>query len=188
MKKIILLGVYGNNIITCDAEITTRNGYKEATFSFNEGEAFFVDDINEEYSKTYYKDLWDGMDSKTKLNYLNDGNKTKEEVFKQWLDDQYDYREIKDCSCTDYEMDHSKGTINFETIGCGQMDIREKTYFNNIIFTNKNNVIKLLEFWDNLHLQKITDEEEKQIINLMNLFPEENGESFEKFILDNIEV
>lgn len=188
MKKTILLGVIENNIITCEAEIATMNGCKKATFSFTEGEAFFTDDIDDEYSKNYYEDIWDCIDSETKLNYLNNGEKTKNEVFQQWFDDQYDYREIKDCSCTDYEMDYKNSTINFETIGCGQMDIREETRFNNMIFTNKNNVVKLLKMWDDLHLQKITDEEEQKIINLVNLFPEKNSESFERFIIDNIDL
>ena len=194
MKRTILLGVNSNTIYTGEFEVTTRNGYKEFTASFNIGCAFDVNNIDDmDMAEQYFEELWNNSDDERKLELLQDGDITRKEARDNFINDTYyytGYRAFIDCSCTDYEVDDltSGDTINFETVACGQVDIREETDFENTIFTNKEAVMKLLEFWDNFHLKEITEVQEEEINNLLNeLAPfEEWGTKFEDFIRNNI--
>ena len=192
MRKTILLGVNSNTIYTGEFEVTTRNGYKEFTASFNIGWAFDVNNIDDR-AEDYFEELWNNSDDGKKLELLQDGEITKAEARDNFINDTYyysGYRAFIDCSCTDYEVDDMTNgdTINFETVACGQVDIREDPDFKNTAFTDKEAVMKLLEFWDNFHLKEITEVQEEEINNLLNeLAPfEEWGSKFEKFIKDNI--
>lgn len=190
MKRTILLGVNGSQIYTGEFEIRTLSqGGKEFSASFNIGIGFDVDNIDDR-AEDYFEELWNNSDDERKLEMLQDGDITREEAKNNFVNSIYDYRDIIDCSCTDYEVDDmlNGDTINFETVACGQVDIREETDFENTIFTNKEAVMKLLEFWDNFHLKEITEAQEQEINNLLNeLAPfEEWGTKFEDFIKDNI--
>lgn len=192
MRKTILLGVNGSQIYTGEFEVTTRNGYKEFTASFNIGWAFDTEEDLETRAENYFEDLWECSDDSFKLNMLKDGdiNINREEAKENFIY-RIDYRDIIDCSCTDYEVDMPNGdTINFETESCGQCDIRRESDFENTIFTNKEAVFKLLEFWDNFHLKEITEAQEEEINNLLNeLAPFEKwGTKFEDFISDNVRL
>ena len=194
MKRTILLGVNNNTIYTGEFEVTTRNGYKEFTASFNVGCAFDVNNIDDmDMAEQYFEELWNNSDDGKKLELLQDGEITKAEARDNFINDTYyynGYRAFIDCSCTDYEVDDMPNgdTINFETEGCGQIDIREEPDFEKTVFTNKEAVMKLLEFWDNFHLKEITEVQEEEINNLLNeLAPfEEWGTKFEDFIRNNI--
>lgn len=189
MKKTILIGVKNNTIITTNLEITERNGYPEFTASFNIGEAFNIDCIDEDYRWDYYETLWsDCYDEKSKRDLLDDGNRTKQDVFKQWDADQYDgYHEIKDCSCTDYEITNNNITINFETIGCGQHDIREDADFQNMRFTDEKLFNNIMYYWDHYHLKKVNNEQIEEIKKLMESNFAEYGDDFKNFIINNID-
>ena len=194
MKRTILLGVNNNTIYTGEFEVTTRNGYKEFTASFNVGCAFDVNNIDDmDMAEQYFEELWNNSDDGKKLELLQDGEITKAEARDNFINDTYyytGYRAFIDCSCTDYEVDDMTNgdTINFETVACGQVDIREEPDFEKTVFTNKEAVMKLLEFWDNFHLKEITEVQEEEINNLLNeLAPfEEWGTKFEDFIRNNI--
>lgn len=185
MKKLILLGVKQNNIITGEFEITTRNGYKEFRATFNEGELFNIDDVN---YREWFDEYWNCIGSEEKLYLLDDGKITKEEAYKNWKKSLYGYRDVCDCSCTDYEIEKNGNDYNFLTVCCGQHDIREENY-KDIIFTNKEVVEKLLYMWDNYHLKKINEEIEKNIIDLLDTMTDykEYEEKFYNFIKENIE-
>lgn len=189
MKRTILLGVNNNTIYTGEFEVTTRNGYKEFTASFNIGWAFDVNNIDDS-AEDYFEELWNNSDDEKKLELLQDGEITKAEAKNDFVDSIYDYRDIVDCSCTDYEIWFGEvgDTINFETVACGQVDIREEPDFKGTVFTNKEAVMKLFELWDNFHLKEITEAQEEEINNLLNeLAPfEEWGTKFEDFIRNNI--
>lgn len=192
MRKTYLLGVNGNKIYIGNIEVTTRNGYKEFTASFNVGEAFDISKIDEDYKNDYYEELWNCYDAQYKLDLLDDGNKTKDEVIADWSYDD-DYRNIIDCSCTDYELNLKNGTtINFESSCCGQHDIREEDDYNNTKFTNKEAVEMILDLWDEYHLKNIEDN--KKVEDILNKIYElledyeEETDKFDKFIIDNIEV
>lgn len=108
MEKKFLLGINGKNILIGEIEITTRNGYKEFTASFDEGEAFGIDsiDLNE-----MCQDQWDCLDPESKLDLLYDGDRTREDVFDEWT--RYsDYHKFIDCSCTDIEIEIEKSYYN----------------------------------------------------------------------------
>lgn len=192
MKRTILLGVNGSQIYTGEFEVTTRNGYKEFTASFNIGWAFDVDNIDDS-AENYFEDLWNNSDDERKLELLQDGEITKAEARDNFINDTYyytGYRAFIDCSCTDFEIDDMPNgdTINFETGSCGQVDIREEPDFKNIAFTDKETVMKLLKLWDSFHLKEIPEAQEKELNNLLNeLAPfEEWGTKFEDFIRNNI--
>ena len=196
MKKTYLLGIINNRIYTGEFEITTRNGYEEFTACFNEGEAFDINAINEDYKSDYYNMLWESFDADYKIELLHDGDYTKDDIFEEWSNAE-EYRDIVDCSCTDYELEipNEDGaitkTINFETAGCGQLDIRERGDFNNMIFTNKKAFDKLMKLWDEYHLKEIDAEAKKEVAEveqLLQKYEEHNGEAFDDFIIKNIEV
>lgn len=193
IRKNFLLGVNKeeNKIYFGEIEITTRNGYKEFAASFNVGEAFNVDDID---LQEQCQDLWDCYDAQQKLDLLYDGDRTREDVFEDWT--RYsDYKEFKDCSCTDYETELNNGqTINFETTCGGQHDIREdKEDFNNIIFTDKKAVDLILELWDKYHLKNIEKNLQEietkinEILKRIDKYNDKEYKNIENFIKANIE-
>ena len=194
MKRTILLGVNGNTIYTGEFEIRTLcQGGKYFSASFNVGFAFDVNNTDS-WAEDYFEELWNNSDDGKKLELLQDGEITKAEARDNFINDTYyytGYRAFIDCSCTDYEIDGMPNgdTINFETVACGQVDIREESDFEKTVFTNKEAVMKLLELWDNFHLKEITEVQEEEINNLLNeLAPfEEWGTKFEDFIRNNIE-
>lgn len=194
MRKTILLGVNGSQIYTGEFEIRTLcQGGKYFSASFNIGWAFDVNNTDS-WAEDYFEELWNNSDDERKLEMLQDGDITRKEARDNFINDTYyysGYRAFIDCSCTDYEVDMPNGdTINFETGSCGQCDIRKQTNFENTVFTNKEDVMKLLEFWDNFHLKEISKAQEEEINNLLNeLAPfEEWGTKFEDFISDNVRL
>lgn len=182
-----LLGVINNQIILGEIEIRDWNGYDEFSASFDVGEAFNID-IDKNEIEDYWDDYWDILTDTQKLEILDDGEITK----RDWLDERVDnthYTNIRDCSCTDLEMDFNGITINFESISCGQHDVREDVYFNQMIFTNKEAFDMLMNLWDNYHLKKIDDEDKEQfnkIIELLNDYNWYDGEKVEEFIRENL--
>ena len=192
IRKNFLLGVNKeeNKIYFGEIEITTRNGYKEFTASFDVGEAFDIDDID---LQEQCQDLWDCYDAQQKLDLLYDGDRTKEDVFDDWT--RYsDYKEFRDCSCTDFETELQNGqTINFESTCGGQHDIREdEKEYNNIIFTDKKAVDLILELWDKYHLEnietKLQEVETKinEILKRIDKYNDREYENIENFIKANI--
>lgn len=165
-RKKVLLGVNPNTneIFFGEFEITTRNNYKEFTASFDVGSAFDIDSIDL-YEQCNYD--WECLDAQAKIDLLDDGEKTKQDVFEDWTA-YTNYKDFIDCSCTDIETTLRSGqTVNFETTCGGQHDIREdEENYKNIIFTNKQAVEKLLVLWDKYHLENIEEnieEVEKEI-------------------------
>lgn len=190
MKRTILLGVNNSTIYTGEFEIRTLStGGKEFSASFHVGEGFNTNEIEFYRYEDYFDSLWECLDDSSKLDMLQDGDITREEAKEKFIDSVYDYRDIIDCSCTDFEVSLPNGdTINFETGSCGQVDIREETDFENTILTNKKAVMKLLELWDNFHLKEISMVQEEEINNLLESMRsyEPYGDKFEDFIRNNI--
>lgn len=188
-RKIILLGVKENEIVTADVCLTNRNGYNEFTCSFNVGKAFNIDNIDEEYKKNYCNDYWDSLDDTTKINCLDDGEITKDEYIEQIIDDfSYDYNDFIDCSCTNYEITRKDKTINFESISGGQHDIRKDDNFKSMKFTNEALFNDIMYLWDNYHLKEVTGDTLLEVIALLNNEEfEEYSEEFEEFIKNNID-
>lgn len=189
MKKTVLLGVKNNQIITADIEIHDWNGFPEFTASFNHGEAFNVDTIDEDYKRSYAEETWDCMTADDKLNMLNDGLYTKDDALDQLINNGYygDYHDFIDVSCTDYELDHDGKTINFDTIGGGQYDVREDDDFEDMIFTNKKMFNTIMYYWDHYHLKKVNDEQIEEIKNAIDENFEEYEDGFDEFIINNID-
>ena len=188
-KATILLGVKNNQVITADLELRDWNGHPEFSACFNVGEAFNVDNVDEDYRWDYYEMLWsDCYDEKSKLDLLDDGNRTKQDVFKQWDADAYDnYHEIKDCSCTDYELYHDGIRINFETCGCGQHDVRKDDDFEDMRFTDEKLFNDIMHYWDNFHISEVNEEQISEIEKLMESEFTEYSDAFDDFIVNNID-
>lgn len=187
MEKTLLLGISKGKILTGDFEITTRNEYKEFNACFNVGNIFDIDVIDNNYYETWFDNYWECCDNETKLELLENGEITYNRAFKNWKNSVIDYRDVVDCSCTDYEIEIKENTYNFESIAGGQCDIRKEK---NIIYTNEKIVNKLLYMWDNYHLKEVNEEIEKNIIDLLNAMSkfEECEDEFYDFIKKNIEL
>ena len=183
MWKKYLLGINKkeNRIYFGKFETRDWNGYFEFSASFDIGEAFDIEAFEEE-KNVYKNNYWDCLDAESKIACLNDGEITKDQYFEDW-----EITDFKDCSCTDYETTLKNGqTINFETISCGQCDIREnKEEFENIIFTNKKAVLLLLDLWDDYHLKNI-ENNIKEIEKKINIILESLKE-YERYEHKNIE-
>ena len=197
LRKKFLLGVNKeeNKIYFGEIEITTRNGYKEFTANFDIGEAFDVEDIDETYTDEYMENYWDCLSAERKIECLEDGEITKEDFFENWEIEADDYRDYKDCSCTDFETELNNGqTINFESTCGGQCDIREnQEEYKNIIFTCKKAVKLILNLWDKYHLKNIEENQEEiqdkinYILEKLNKYNCREYENIENFIKANIE-
>lgn len=186
MEKKFLLGVNENTILIGEIEITTRNGYKEFTASFDKGEAFNIDDVD---FTAEYESLWECYDAEGKLDLLYDGGRTREDVFNDWT--RYsDYHEFIDCSCTDIEIETKNGElINFETTSCGQHDERDESNFDNFKYTNKRAFELIMYLWDNYHLKEITEKEKKLFDEACELLRDFDpySQTSEDFIKENLE-
>lgn len=186
MEKTILLGIKNNELITADIALKDWDGRTGLGISFNEGQAFNINTIDDEYTRDYFNDLWDyGYDAQTKLDLLQDGKITKEEVFQDWEED-VNYYDIKDCSCTDYELTKNGKTINFETIGCGQTDVRTDEDFNDMKFTDEKMFNDIMYYWDNFHLKELNEEQVKEIEHVMESNYCDDEDAFYNFITNNI--
>lgn len=188
-RKTILLGVKNNQIITADISLRDWNGYDEFSASFNVGEAFNVDSIDDNYKKEYADEYWSSLDDTSKLNLLQDGEITKDEVLKNIIEDSYygDYHDFIDCSCTDYELDKDGKIINFQSNSVGQHDIREDYDFEDMRFTDEKLFNDIMYFWDNFHLKEVNDEQIEEIKKIMDSQFEEYTNEFDKFIVNNID-
>ncbi len=192
MEKKFLLGVIKNQIVIGEFEIKDWNGYLEFSAHFSVGEAFDIN-LSESEIADWWEEYWYCLDEKGKLDALQDGERTKQD----WIDEQVEntyYQDIKDCSCTDLEMDYNGVTINFETVSCGQHDVREDEFFNEMKFTNKEAFDKLMNLWDNYHLKEIDDNVKNEIDEIEELLQPydfdctwDSDNKVEDFIKDNLE-
>ena len=188
MRKEFLLGVMGNQIVIGEFGVEERwENSKVFSASFSIGEAFDTN-VSEDEIRDWWEEYWNCLDKSTKLDYLQDGEITKQD----WLDDRVyesDYTSIRDCSCTDLELDYNGMVINFESIGCGQHNCRKDENFKDMVFTNKEAFDKLMELWDKYHLAVVDETIEKEVEELektLEPFEWGYGDDVEEFILKNL--
>lgn len=196
-RKTYLLGVVDNTILTCNVGKRYKlNNRNEVSVAFNVGELIDIDNIDKDYMRDYFEELFDCMDSDTKINWLENGYITKDE----WIDNQVadcDYRDVYDCSCTDYEITVNDTNYNFESTCCGQHDIREESNFKDFVYTNKKAFNLIMELWDNYHIKNLSNEGNEKVDNMIReidtLLNDYDCDDFEnnncyKFVVDNMEV
>ena len=176
MKKTILLGATKNKMVLGEFDLYSDNIF---TASFDIGELIYVDDIDEDYMSRYFEDLWDGFDDTTKLDCLRDGDITRDDWIESQIDDSY-YDDIVDCSCTFLQIDTKKGLANFETISCGQHDFTQDDFYNEMVFTNKEVVLELIDMWKQYHLKTITTEQVNRLNELLNQLEPYNYDTNER--------
>lgn len=186
-RNTYLLGIKNNQIITANVEIRDWNGRLEFSCSFNNGEAFNVDTIDDDYKKDYAEEYWRCMDDTTKINMLQDGDITRDEALQDLIDNAYygDYHDYVDCSCTDYEITHDGKTINFRSCCGGQYDVREDDDFKDMTFTDVGLFNNIMYYWDKYHLKEINQDQVEEIKNWIGV--EEYSNEFDEFIENNID-
>ena len=189
MRKKFLLGVMNDKIIIGEFEVRDWNGYNEFSASFDVGEAFNID-LSEDEIKDYWNEYFNCISDSEKLDILQDGERTKQDWLDEMVSNSY-YSDIKDCSCTDLELEYSGSTINFETISCGQHDCRKDEEFKDMVFTNKEAFDKLMNLWDKYHLSKIDQDGLKEIEEIENLLEPFDwyglrGDEVDNFIVKNL--
>lgn len=197
LKKTYLLGVVDNTILTCNIKKRYKlNNCNEVIVSFDVGKLINVDNLDKDYIINYFEGMFDYSDSDMKLQYLQDGYITKNE----WIDNQVvdcNYRDVYDCSCTDYEISINGTNYNFETTCSGQYDIREQSNFKDFVYTNKKAFNLIMELWDNFHIKKLSDDANKKVDNIIGeittLLNDYDCDDFEnnncyKFVVSNMDV
>ena len=167
-RKTYLLGVVDNTILTCEIDKRYKlNNCNEVGISFNVGELIAIDDIDEEYLRRYFEEEYDDYSSDMKIWCLQDGDITKDE----WLDrasHNSNYKDVYDCSCTDYEITVNDNNYNFETICGGQHDIRKEDNFKDFVYTNKQAFDLIMKLWDNYHIKNLSDWENERVDDMVH--------------------
>ena len=176
MKKTILLGATKNKMVLGEFDLYRDNTF---TASFDIGQLIYVDEIDEDYISDYWEDIWYGLDDATKLEYLEDGEITRDDWIKSQVDNSY-YDDVIDCSCTYLQLDTKKGLANFETISCGQHDFTQDDFYNEMVFTNKEVVLELIDMWKQYHLKTITTEQVNRLNELLNQLEPYNYDTNER--------
>ena len=167
MRHTFLLGTTEDNEIAFgEFEIRDRNGHREFSASFNtvkpfDGQDFDLEDyVDDSYSRgnlgdSAYLDLLETYDcspSELTENVISDYGQ--------------DPREYLDCSVYPEWYSINNHDWYFETIGCGQQDLRNKMN----LYTNEEAVKKLFELWDLYHLGPVSANTETEIENLVEQF------------------
>lgn len=182
LRTKFLIGGFKNKPVWAEINIKEYKGAPVFTASFCEGEAFNVDTIDDNYMYEYWNNYFNNSDAESKLRFLDDGNITLDEAINDAIRDTYDYREIIDCSCTDYEIDIDNITINFETIAFGQHNIRDNKN-EPFIYTNGKYVLELLDIWDKYHSKEIDLTTYNKLIDIIDHLKKYDTE---KWLINNI--
>lgn len=167
MRKKILLGITEENeIVFADVEITTRNGYKEFTASFDTVAPF----ENEEADGVeYYEELLDTCYTdadKYKLCERYDcspselASEMAEDMGVETLADE------KDCSLYNNRIYVDGVEYAFESMCFGQHDIVEDETMKE--FVNKALAMRLYDLWEKYHLKAIDEATENEIAETVN--------------------
>lgn len=155
MSKKYLLGINNDNeIVFGEFGITTRNGYNEFTACFNTVAPFEVEESDGiEYMEELLDSCYDDGD-KYKLCVQYDC--TPSELAEIMAENEHvsTNADEKDCSVYSNRIYVDDAEYAFETMSCGQHDIRDEGMKE---YTNKKAVEILLNLWDNYHLKKVDD-------------------------------
>lgn len=155
MSRKYLLGINNDNeIVFGEFGITTRNGYNEFTASFNTVAPFEVEESDGiEYMESLLEDCYDNAQ---KYELCEQFDCTPSELAERMAENEYisTNADEKDCSIYSNRIYVDGIEYAFESISCGQHDIRDEGIKE---YTNKAAVETLLDLWDNYHLKKVDD-------------------------------
>lgn len=155
MSKKYLLGINNDNeIVFSEFGITTRNGYNEFTASFSTVAPFEVEESDGiEYIEELLDSCCDDGD-KYRLCVQYDCAPSELAEIMAEREDINTNADEKDCSLYDNRIHVGGVEYAFESMGCGQYDIRDEGMKE---YTNKKAVDELLNLWDNYHLKEVDD-------------------------------
>lgn len=178
-NKILLGATKDNEIVFADVEVTTRNGYKEFSASFDTVYPFCYDDIDLEEC---VEDMLECYDKSTLYDLCYNNNCSPSELV-SIIAEQEDIYDIKDLSLYSECYNINNSEWYFESSSCGQCDTRNEMEF----YTNKECYDKLHKLWDNYHLKKNTDDIENEVISIMEKLCKVNEEEWIKnYIEENM--
>lgn len=162
MKKRLLLGATEQNeIVFANVEITTRNGYKEFTASFDSVRPQNLDDINVVELADDYLECLDDCDKYELCEQFNCTSADLAEVFA----DNSEIGDLMDCSLYPEVVESNEGIeYIFESGCCGQYDSRKDVES----YITQNGYNRLMAYWDKYHLKEIDEQTEKEIIILLD--------------------
>lgn len=155
MSKKYLLGINNDNeVVFGEFGITTRNGYNEFTACFDTVAPFEVEESDGiEYMEDLLEDCYDdGGKYRLCAQYDCTPSELAEIMAEQeGIGTNADER---DCSVYSNRIYVDGFEYAFESMSCGQHDIRDEGMKE---YTNKKAVEELLNLWDNYHLEEVDD-------------------------------
>lgn len=187
MSKKYLLGINNDNeIVFGEFGITTRNGYNEFTASFNTVAPFEVEESDGiEYMEHLLEDCYDNAQ---KYELCERFDCAPSELAEIMAEEEYisTNADEKDCSIYSNRIYADGIEYAFESMSCGQHDIRDEGMKE---YTNRAAVEALLDLWDNYHLKKVDDNIVEKVAQLqteleLDCTEEENkiAEYIEKYL------
>lgn len=155
MSKKYLLGINNDNeIVFAEFGITARNNYNEFTACFDTVAPFEVEESDGiEYMEYLLEDCYNNAD---KYELCEKFDCAPSELVERMAEDAciYTNADEKDCSLYSNRVYVNGTEYAFESISCGQHDIRGEGMKE---YTNKKAVDELLNLWDSYHLKKVDD-------------------------------
>lgn len=187
MSKKYLLGINNDNeIVFGEFEITSRNGYNEFTACFNTVAPFEVEESDGiEYMEELLYSCYDDGD---KYRLCVQYDCTPSELAEIMAENEYisTNADEKDCSIYSNRIYVNGTEYAFESMSCGQHDIRGEGMKE---YTNQKAVEILLDLWDNYHLKEVNDDIVEKVAQLqteleLDCTEEENklAEYIEKYL------
>ena len=177
MGKKYLLGINNDNeIVFGEFGITTRNGYNEFTACFDTVAPFEVEESDGiEYMESLLDDCYDDGD---KYRLCVQYDCTPSELAERMAENEYISTNADEKDCSLYSNRIYVGNIEyaFESMSCGQHDIREEGMKE---YINKKAIDELLNLWDNYHLKEVNDDIVEKVAQLQLILDLETAEEEE---------
>lgn len=158
-NKYLLGSTKEKEIVFAEIEITTRNGYKKFSVSFDTVHPF--NGTNFDFEE-YYKYYIDELDKPYLYDLCCQYDCCPSELAENLASECDDPTDALDCSLYPECFDINGQEWYFESMSCGQHDTREEME----VIINKPAYDKLHYLWDNYHLKEINEDIISQIENV----------------------
>lgn len=152
----ILLGVTKNKeIVLGNFGVTTRNGYKEFTASFD---LVRPRTITEEDIKEYFEDFAFNYGKEKAYEMCEEYNCSPQDLAEHLASDSSP-KDVFDLSLFPEEIEIDGDTWYFESSSCGQCDTKDEME----LYVDKGVYDRLYDLWTNYHLKEVGEEVETEI-------------------------
>lgn len=177
MKNMFFLGITNNDEIAfCEIELDNPKYYQNGKYfyadnlrfsaSFDTVRPFKGKDVN---PVEYFEEFIDNMDSEWVLKKLKEYNCRPSGLARILAVETNDPRDYMDCSLFNEEYEINGDLWYFESMACGQHDLRKdgmKTYINKELFD------EIMYLWDEYHLKEVNEE----VVNRVNKIKQQLSE------------